>query len=506
MILRIRSNPRVLLPLVTLLSACGGHPASVAPPTAAPAIAATPSAFNAASYANAIVFGGPRANYSISKSGTGFTVTDTVSSGGTVPVAADARLRFTDVSLALDTEGNAGKSYRVYRAAFNRTPDIAGLSFWIEAMDKGYSLPAIAAEFIKSTEFRTLYGAQPSNAQLVERLYRNVLQREGEPAGVAFWIDVLNQNKATRADVLAAFSESPENKAAVRATIELGIVTIESGVTYPAQGGGGMTYATLAPSASPDEARTQFNRQGALGYAFLSGTTSWVGNWAGELFVKGPAATYQYELLTTIENPARYLENLNALGARGYIFKAPMVYPYAGFSYCDLFVNSSAHAGSYSYRLVAEPLSLPRINANGADGYFFRGELFVGGGLHSMYIRDSAAGATYSYLRMPAKTFTTGLLAEMNQLGAQAYAFLGPHIDSAGTFSLYMKNSANPSPYSYSTGITPVASARQATDYYNVRSAEGNAYWGDLYDAGQDISIFYTGKPITHVMAGVVFP
>ena len=74
---------------------------------------------------------------------------------------------------------------------------------------------AVAAEFIKSAEFVTLYGAQPSNADLLTHIYQNVLHRAPDASGYAFWLGVLDRNAVSRAQVLAEFSESPENQAAL---------------------------------------------------------------------------------------------------------------------------------------------------------------------------------------------------------------------------------------------------------------------------------------------------
>jgi hypothetical protein len=63
-------------------------------------------------------------------------------------------------------------------------------------------------------------------------LYRNVLHRDGEAAGIAYWTDVLQRGAATRAEILAAFSDSAEDKAAVRDAISAGIVFAEDGVAY----------------------------------------------------------------------------------------------------------------------------------------------------------------------------------------------------------------------------------------------------------------------------------
>jgi len=133
------------------------------------------------------------------------------------------RIQLPDEALALDIDGNAGQAYRLYQAAFDRIPDAAGLGFWISALDHGTSLQTVAHGFTASAEFQSLYGASISDAQYVSQLYHNVLHRDGEPSGAAFWLDVL-QHGHTRDEVLTAFSESPENQAAVIGSIQHGVI------------------------------------------------------------------------------------------------------------------------------------------------------------------------------------------------------------------------------------------------------------------------------------------
>lgn len=131
------------------------------------------------------------------------------------------RIRFTDATVALDVgaDGVAGEVYRLYQAALGRTPDADGVGYWIAAADGGMTLQSIAAEFIQSPEFIALYGASTSNSELVRLLYVNALHRQPDDAGVAFWTDVLDTGAATRTEVLADFSESAENQAAVATII-----------------------------------------------------------------------------------------------------------------------------------------------------------------------------------------------------------------------------------------------------------------------------------------------
>jgi hypothetical protein len=158
---------------------------------------------------------GARANYTITKTSTGYTVTDKTGAEGQDTLLSIERLQFSDGSIALDGSGNGGQAYRIYQAAFNRTPDAAGLGYWMNALDKGASLDSVAAGFVASTEFKTLYGEHPSNTDMLNKFYENVLHRQADGAGFNYWLNILDTKAATAAEVLAQFSESAENQAAL---------------------------------------------------------------------------------------------------------------------------------------------------------------------------------------------------------------------------------------------------------------------------------------------------
>lgn len=170
-----------------------------------------------------LIMTGARANYTITVGTQNVQVSDTRGIDGTDTLTGVERVRFSDQAVAFDIDGVAGMAYRVYQAAFARTPDAGGLGFWIGAMDQGSTLQSVAAEFARSNEFKTLYGAAPTNRQIVEKFYQNVLNRAGETAGIEYWTNVLDQGYATVADVLVGFSESNENKAALTGVVANGI-------------------------------------------------------------------------------------------------------------------------------------------------------------------------------------------------------------------------------------------------------------------------------------------
>jgi hypothetical protein len=103
-----------------------------------------------------------------------------------------------------------GEAYRLYQAAFNRTPDTPGLRGWVTNLDNGMSLDAVAQGFVASAEFANAY-AGLSAADFVSQLYQNVLHRAGEASGVSGWVGQLNAG-ASQANVLLGFSDSLENR------------------------------------------------------------------------------------------------------------------------------------------------------------------------------------------------------------------------------------------------------------------------------------------------------
>lgn len=160
-------------------------------------------------------------DYTISRVGSNMSVADKVPGrDGTDTLLNFERVLFPDKFLAFD-EG-AGQVYRLYQAAFSRTPDKGGLSYWVDKMDHGLSLRDIVYGFINSGEFQKAYGNSLTNAELVVQLYNNILGRAPEKAGADYWIGELDRG-TSRLDVFASISESNENKTKVAPAISGGI-------------------------------------------------------------------------------------------------------------------------------------------------------------------------------------------------------------------------------------------------------------------------------------------
>ena len=164
-----------------------------------------------------VIYSGTKSAYTITNNTTSVTVSSGVDGLDTLKNVE--RLKFSDVTVALDIDGTGGQCYRIYKAAFARTPDSPGLGYWISVMDGGESLKAAAGGFIGSDEFKSVYGTNPTNEALVTKFYTNVLGRAPDADGAAYWTGVLNNKLDSVANVLANLSESAENKASLVSVI-----------------------------------------------------------------------------------------------------------------------------------------------------------------------------------------------------------------------------------------------------------------------------------------------
>lgn len=117
-----------------------------------------------------------------------------------------------------------GPPARLYQAYFLRLPDASGYDFWITNYAarpaSGWTFEGISEFFSVSDEFKARYGTL-NNSQFVTLIYQNVLSRQPEPTGFAFWVNELDSGRRIRGGVMSAFSESPENKQNTRGQVQV---------------------------------------------------------------------------------------------------------------------------------------------------------------------------------------------------------------------------------------------------------------------------------------------
>jgi hypothetical protein len=174
-------------------------------------------------------FSGSSQQYSITSNGNGsVTIDDTVDyRDGDHVVENYENLQFSDKVLFVESADGANIA-RLYSAALDRAPDLAGESGW-EAYYKAFipnnakaqgiyvalaetpfsGLSSLADGFILSPEFQQRYGAL-DNSGFVTQLYHNVLSRVPDQAGLDGWLNLMAHG-TSKAVVLVGFAESTEN-------------------------------------------------------------------------------------------------------------------------------------------------------------------------------------------------------------------------------------------------------------------------------------------------------
>ncbi|MEA2019429.1 MAG: DUF4214 domain-containing protein [Campylobacterota bacterium] len=81
----------------------------------------------------------------------------------------------------------------VYIATFNRAPDAAGLAYWVTNMDQnGWTIDQIAQSFFDSDEVSVSYPDTLSNGDFIDKVYNNVLNRDSDTAGKAYWVEQMD--------------------------------------------------------------------------------------------------------------------------------------------------------------------------------------------------------------------------------------------------------------------------------------------------------------------------
>lgn len=90
---------------------------------------------------------------------------------------------------------------KLYIAVFKRAPDGMGLDYWVNS--SALNLEQIAQSFFDQSETQDKY-AETGNQAFIETIYRNTLGREGEAAGVVYWLHELENGNISRDQMILA--------------------------------------------------------------------------------------------------------------------------------------------------------------------------------------------------------------------------------------------------------------------------------------------------------------
>lgn len=137
---------------------------------------------------------------------------------------------------APESEGTAVQAARLYFAAFQRSADPAGLTFWTNTVIAS-GVQSVSQAFATSSEFVARYGSL-DNAGFINRMYINVLGRPADAAGTAFWVGQMGApSNLTRGEVLLQFANSPEYRALIDPSVSVSRLYISMLIRQPDDGG-----------------------------------------------------------------------------------------------------------------------------------------------------------------------------------------------------------------------------------------------------------------------------
>lgn len=128
---------------------------------------------------------------------------------GAVGVSAGSDQRPAEALAAYyDPATSQGSIYRLYRAYFEREPDLGGFTYWRNKHAAGTTLAKISESFARSNEFRTKYGSL-TNGGFLNLVYANVMGRQPDSGGYNYWLGRLSKG-FPRGSVMLSFSDSSE--------------------------------------------------------------------------------------------------------------------------------------------------------------------------------------------------------------------------------------------------------------------------------------------------------
>ena len=90
---------------------------------------------------------------------------------------------------------------KLYVASFNRAPDAAGLSYWMND-SVITNLEDMAAAFMESAEMTLLYPAGQTNTEFVQSMYLNMFGRSADTSGLAYWVERLDDGTLPRESMI----------------------------------------------------------------------------------------------------------------------------------------------------------------------------------------------------------------------------------------------------------------------------------------------------------------
>ena len=249
-------------------------------------------------------------------------------------------------------------------------------------------------------------------------------------------------------------------------------------------GNAGVSYESLASTASRTDFVRQLNAQGAKGFNYFG--PNQLGGSAFNFYAKDSANTFTAEILDTPSTAVAFVAQLNAQGSSGFDFWGPDT---TGSIY-----TKESGAAALTYEVLAAPTTvagfISQANAQGDKGFLYVGPYTFG----NIYRKSAGSSAKYVYRLELQAASHDALVTQANAQGQEGYKYGGLEVfsgESVGGFrNIYVKDTAQSSRFEWKTNpaaTNPTALVAQA----NTEGAAGNVYWFSVIIAGQTKDVYF---------------
>jgi len=120
----------------------------------------------------------------------------------------------------------------LYTAMFNRAADVGGLNYWASEMDsKGWSILDVASSFSEQSEYATAYPASSGNEFFITSIYQNLLGREPDRDGLAYWVGELDSGNIEAAHAVPAIIAGAKSNISAQGVLDAQLVANKTEVS-----------------------------------------------------------------------------------------------------------------------------------------------------------------------------------------------------------------------------------------------------------------------------------
>jgi hypothetical protein len=149
-----------------------------------------------------------RSSYQVARTAQGWQVSS--SNEGVDTLTAVERLQFSDVSLALDLDGNAARVAKVIGAVFGKAAlgNAKYVGIGLGLLDKGVSY-----EQLIGLAVNVAFGSKPTSAQVVDAVYKNIFDAAPTDTVLASYASLLDKGVLTTVALVQTAADSSYNTA-----------------------------------------------------------------------------------------------------------------------------------------------------------------------------------------------------------------------------------------------------------------------------------------------------